>query len=47
MLGTTEILIIGFVLILLFGSGKVVDWAKSLGEARKEFAKASKEETKE
>lgn len=39
-LGTTEWLIIAGAAILLFGAPKVVEWAKSIGKAHREFVKA-------
>jgi sec-independent protein translocase protein TatA len=42
-IGTTEVLIIVFVLIILFGGNKISEFAKGLGEATKEFKKAQKE----
>ncbi|MFA6007399.1 MAG: twin-arginine translocase TatA/TatE family subunit [Candidatus Shapirobacteria bacterium] len=42
-IGTTEILVIILVLIVLFGGNKIADVAKGLGEATKEFKKAQKE----
>ncbi len=39
MLGTTEILIIGGVVVLLFGAAAIPRLAKSLGQAKKEFQK--------
>lgn len=42
-IGTTEILIIILVLIVLFGGNKIAGVAKGLGEATKEFKKAQKE----
>ena len=42
-IGTTEILIIVLVLIVLFGGNKISEVAKGLGEATKEFKKAQKE----
>ncbi len=42
-IGTTEILIIVLVLIILFGGNKISEVAKGLGEATKEFKKAQKE----
>ena len=41
MIGLNEWLIIGGVCVFLFGSKKVIQWARSLGEAKKEFKKAS------
>lgn len=42
-IGTTEILVIILVLIVLFGGNKISEVAKGLGEATKEFKKAQKE----
>jgi sec-independent protein translocase protein TatA len=43
-LGAPEILIIGLVVILLFGAGKVSGLGKDLGNSIKEFRKAVKDE---
>ena len=43
-IGTTELIIIALVLILLFGGKKIPEFIKGVGEAVKEFRKASKEE---
>ena len=37
MIGGTELLIIAGLAVFLFGGKKVVDWAKSIGQAKKEF----------
>lgn len=42
-LGTTEWIIIGLLLVLLFGSKKLADLARGLGESSKELKKAKKE----
>lgn len=42
-LGTTEILVIAAVVILLFGGRKIPELFKGMAEAVKEFKKASKE----
>jgi len=42
-IGATEIIIIGVVLILLFGSGKIIEFARGLGESTKELKKVGKE----
>ena len=39
MIGSTEILIIGGVVVLLFGAAAIPKLAKSIGQARKEFQK--------
>lgn len=41
-IGMTEWLIIALIVILLFGSKKIPDLFKGLGEAVKEFKKAAK-----
>jgi len=43
-LGTTELIIIALILILLFGGKKIPEFIKGVGEAVKEFRKASKED---
>jgi len=42
-LGSKEILIIALIILFLFGSKKLTEWAKGLGEAGKELKKAKKE----
>ena len=42
-IGTTEIIIIAVVLMILFGAKKLPEFAKGLGESGKELKKASKE----
>jgi sec-independent protein translocase protein TatA len=42
-LGTTELLIILLVVILLFGASRLPELAKSVGVSMKEFKKASRE----
>jgi len=46
-LGTTEIIIIAAVLLLLFGGKKIPEFIRGIGEAISEFKKASKDETEE
>ena len=43
-LGTTELLIIALILILLFGGKKIPEFIKGVGDAIKEFRKASSED---
>lgn len=43
-IGTNEIIIIAIVLLLLFGGKKIPEFFKGLGDAVKEFKKASKDE---
>ncbi len=45
--GTPELLIIALVVLLLFGAAKIPAIARSLGQAIKEFKKASKDESSE
>ena len=42
-IGTPELIIIGLVVVLLFGSKKIPKFMKGIGEAIKEFRNASKE----
>ena len=46
-IGTTEWLIIAFIVVLLFGGKKIPELFKGLADAVKEFKKASKDEDKE
>jgi len=43
MLGTTEIIVIIFVFLLLFGAKKLPELAKGLGKGIKEFKKAKQD----
>ena len=47
MIGTTEILIIAGVVLVLFGSAAIPKFARSLGKARKEFESGLKEGMRE
>ena len=47
MIGTTEILIICGVVLVLFGAAAIPRFARSLGRARKEFEEGLKEGTKD
>ncbi len=47
MLGSTEIIIIAAVVLVLFGSTALPKFARSLGKAKNEFEKGLKEESKE
>jgi sec-independent protein translocase protein TatA len=47
MLGTTEILIIAAVVLVLFGGAAIPKFARSLGKARKEFEEGVKEGARE
>jgi sec-independent protein translocase protein TatA len=42
-LGTTEIVVIALVLLVLFGGKKLPELARGVGDAVKEFRKASNE----
>jgi len=42
-IGTTELMIIGGIFVLIFGAGSLIKWAKAFGGAKKEFNKAVKE----
>ena len=42
-IGTTELIIIGVVVVLLFGGKKIPEFIKGIGEAIKEFRNASKD----
>jgi sec-independent protein translocase protein TatA len=43
MIGTTELIVIVIVILVLFGANAIPKFARSLGEAKKEFSKALKE----
>ncbi|MDR0388619.1 MAG: twin-arginine translocase TatA/TatE family subunit [Spirochaetaceae bacterium] len=43
MVGHTELLIIVLVILVLFGASAIPKFARSLGQAKKEFSKAMKE----
>lgn len=43
MIGTNEILVIAMVVLVLFGAGAIPKFAKSLGQAKKEFEKGLKD----
>ena len=47
MIGATEILIIGGVVFVLFGAKAIPKFAKSLGQAKKEFQSGVKSESEE
>ena len=42
-LGTTEILMVVGILILLFGAKQIPKFAKSIGQSRREFSRAMNE----
>lgn len=43
MIGSTELIVIVVVILVLFGASAIPKFARSLGEAKKEFTKAIKE----
>ena len=43
-IGTPELIIIGLVVVLLFGGKKIPEFMKGIGEAIKEFRHASKDD---
>jgi sec-independent protein translocase protein TatA len=47
MMGTSELIVIFFVILLLFGGKKLPELARSLGLAKREFEKAAEEITEE
>jgi sec-independent protein translocase protein TatA len=47
MIGHTELLVIVLVILVLFGASAIPRFARSLGQAKKEFTRAVKEEEEE
>jgi len=47
MIGHTEIMVIVLVVLVLFGASAIPKFARSLGQAKKEFSKAMKESEEE
>jgi len=43
MIGTTELIVIAAVVLILFGGSAIPKFARSLGKAKSEFAKGIKE----
>ena len=43
MIGTTEIIILGAVVVLLFGASKLQEWSESAGKSAGIFKKAKRE----
>lgn len=44
LLGVPELLLVGGVIIIFFfGKDKVLDWAKTFGQAKREFSEVQKE----
>jgi sec-independent protein translocase protein TatA len=46
-IGTTELLIVGAIVVFLFGGKKIPEFFRGLSDAVREFKKASKDEDKE
>lgn len=44
MIGSNELIIIALVVMVLFGASAIPKFARSLGQAKKEFDRGSKEE---
>jgi sec-independent protein translocase protein TatA len=44
MIGSTELIVLVLVVLVLFGASAIPKFARSLGEAKKEFTKAIKED---
>lgn len=42
-IGTTELIVIGVIVVVLFGSQRMIDLARGLGESTKEIKKVKKE----
>lgn len=42
-IGTAELVVVGVVLVVLFGGKKIPELAKGLGDAMREFRKATSE----
>jgi sec-independent protein translocase protein TatA len=47
MIGQTELLVIVVVILVLFGASAIPKFARSLGQAKKEFTQAMKESEEE
>jgi sec-independent protein translocase protein TatA len=47
MIGTTEVLIVAAIVLVLFGSSAIPKFARSLGRARKEFEEGIKDGMRE
>ena len=45
-IGTTELVVLGIIVVLLFGGKKIPEFFKGLGDAVKEFKKASEDSVK-
>ena len=44
MIGTTEIILVSCVVMVLFGAQKLPEFARSIGQAKREFQKAMKDD---
>lgn len=42
-IGTPELILVGLIIVLLFGSKKIPEFMKGIGQAIKEFRSASKD----
>ena len=47
MFGSTELIIIAIIVVVLFGASAIPKFAKSIGQAKKEFEKGIKESNTE
>jgi sec-independent protein translocase protein TatA len=47
MIGTHELIIVAFVVLILFGATAIPKFARSLGQAKREFEKGVKDGSKE
>jgi sec-independent protein translocase protein TatA len=47
MIGTHELIIVAFVVLILFGASAIPKFARSLGQAKKEFEEGVKDGSKE
>ena len=47
MIGSTELIVIVLIIFILFGAKSIPKFAKSIGEARKEFQKGLDESSKD
>jgi len=43
--GPTQLIICAVIVVLLFGSKRVLEWARALGQAKGEFTKALEDKT--
>jgi sec-independent protein translocase protein TatA len=47
MIGTHELMVIAFIVLILFGAAAIPKFARSLGQAKKEFEKGVKDGSKD